>query len=512
MEILIIAGYVALAAVVVPIVAITYVAARQAWRCVRLYVTTLAAALGIPDPATAVLAEPRQRSAPREEPAFEHYLRRQAWRDVSAAFLTALAVGQAEYRREWNRVQDRRMSDPWRFPAAPRRFVLRAGLVPGTAVAVILLIVTGAAQAAMGAVLILLGLVAIGLLRVAEAVRRGRRAGMHCPTCFRPVSRPSYRCPGCQAWHHRIRAGRYGLLRRRCGCGRISLPAPLRIGRSLAAAYCPDYRCGVRLPRLAGAVPEVILPVLGGPGAGRTRLVTALVATLQGSDSAPGPGLTLEPADRVTAMRLGDLKDDVADGAATVPTPAEATRAYSFSAAGPARSRRLLHVLDTGGMVSLDDQADARRYLRVADTFLFVIDPLAIEPVWAALSAARQAELTAWRSARPPKDEFDAVTLKAQEVGASLRTSRLAAVVTKADLLAGADLAALPDDDERIERWLEGMGQDHLTRCMRHSFGHVRYFTTAAVDGESWAGSLASLAGWLLAKPARGRRTGSGGR
>ena len=513
MEILIIAGYAVLAVVGVPIAAIAYVAARQAWRCVRLYVTTLAATLGIPDPATAALAEPRHRSAPGQEPAFEHYLRRQAWRDLSAALLTALAAGQAEFRREWNRIQDRRMSEPWRFPAAPRRFALRAGLVPGTAVAIILLIVTSAAQAAMGVVLILLGLAMIGLLRVAEAaVLHGRRVVMHCPTCFRLVSHPSYRCPGCQAWHHRIRAGRYGLLHRSCGCGRMSLPTPLLMGSYRMTAYCPDHGCGVRLPELAGAIPEIILPVLGGPGAGRTRLVTALVATLRGSDSAAGPGLTLAPADRVTAVRLGDLEDDVASGAPTLPTPAEATRAYSFSVTGPARFRRLLHVLDTGGMVSLDDQADARRYLRVADTFLFVIDPLAIEPVWAALSAERQAELTAWRSARPPKDEFDAVTQKAQELGASLRTSRLAAVVTKADLLADEDLEAPPDDNEPIERWLEDMGQDHLTRCMRHFFGHVRFFTTAAVDGEPWAESLASLARWLLTEPAQGWRMGSGGR
>jgi Double-GTPase 2 len=511
MESLIIAGYAILTVVGVPIVAIAYVAARQAWRCVRLYVLTLAATLGIPDPATAVLAEPRHRSAAGQEPAFEHYLRRQAWRDLSAALVTALAAGQAEFRREWNRIQDRRMSEPRRFPAGPRRFILRAGLVPGTAVAIILLIVISAAQAAMGVALVLLGLVVIGLLRVAEAaVLRSRRVVMHCPTCFRPVSRPSYRCPACQAWHHRIRAGRYGLLRRRCGCGRMSLPTPLLMGSYRMPVYCPDHGCGVRLPELAGVIPETILPVLGGSGTGRTRLVTALVATLRDSDSTTGPGLTLAPADRVTAVRLRDLEDDVASGALTLPTPGEATRAYSFSMTGTARFRRLLHVLDTGGMVSLDDQADARQYLRVADTFLFVIDPLAIEPVWAALSPERQAELAAWRSARPPKDEFDAVTQKAQELGASLRTSRLAAVVTKADLLADVGLEAPADGNEPIERWLEDMGQDHLTRCMRHLFGHVRFFTTAAVDGEPWAESLASLARWLLTEPARGRRMGSG--
>jgi hypothetical protein len=509
-EILIIAGYAVLAAACLPIAAIAYVAARQAWRCGRLYMTTLAATLGIPDPGTAALAEPRHRAAPGQEPAFEHYLRRQAWRDLSMALVTAFVAGRANFRQDWNRIQDRRMSEPWRFPAAPRRFVLRAGLVLGTAVAIIPLIVTSAAQAATGVVLILLGLALIGVLRVAEAaVLRGRRITVHCPACFRSVSHPSYRCSGCQARHQRISPGRYGLLHRRCGCGGMSLPTPLLLGRYRMAAHCPDPGCGVRLPELAGAIPEIILPVLGGPRAGRTRLVTALAATLR--DSTAGPGPTLAPADQVTAVRLSDLEDDIASGTSTLPTPAEPARAYSLSVTGPARLRRLLHVLDTGGMVSLDDQTDARRYLRVADTFLFVIDPLAIGPVWAALSAERQAELAARRAARPPKDEFDAVMQKAQELGASLRTSRLAAVVTKADLLAGADLEGPPDDNEPIERWLEDMGQDHLTRCMRHLFGHVRFFTTATADGGPWAGSLASLARWLLAEPARGWRTGGGG-
>jgi Double-GTPase 2 len=510
-EILIVAGYVVLAAVAVPAAAIVYVAARQAWHCGRLYMTTLAATLGIRDPATAALAEPRNRSAPGHEPAFEHYLRRQAWHDLSGAARTAFAVGRADYRRDWNRVKDRQISDPWQFPAGLRRLVLRAGLVPGTAFAIILLIAISAAQAAIGTVLILAGLVAIGALRATEAaVLHGRRTTVHCPTCFRPVSYPSYRCPGCQAWHQRIRPGPYGLLHRHCGCGRMSLPAPLLLGRHRMDAYCPHSGCGVRLPELAGQIREIILPVLGTQGAGRTRLVTTLAATLR--DDTAGPGPRLAPADQVTAVRLGELEDDVAGGAPSLPTPAEPARAYSFSVAGPARRRRLLHVLDTGGMVSLDDQADTRRYLHTADTFLFVIDPLAIGPVWAALSAGRQAELAARRPTRAPKDEFDAVAQKAQELGASLRTSRLAAVVTKGDLLTGADLEGPPHDDESIERWLEEMGQDHLTRGMRYFFGHVRYFTTAAADCEPWTGNLTSLARWLLAEPAWGRRTGGGNR
>ena len=94
----------------------------------------------------------------------------------------------------------------------------------------------------------------------------------------------------------------------------------------------------------------------------------------------------------------------------------------------------------------------------------------------------------------------------------SLRTRRLAAVVTKADLLAGAGLEGPPDDHESIERWLEDMGQDHLIRCMRYLFGHVRFFTTAPAGCEPWAGNLESLARWLLAEPAWGRRTGGGSR
>lgn len=509
MEILIIAGYAALVAVGVPAATIVYVTARQAWHCGQLYVTTLAATLGIPDPATAALAEPRNRSAPGHEPAFEHYLRRQAWRDLGQAATTALVAGRADFRRDWNRIQDRRMNDPWQFPAGPRRLVLRAGLVLGTAFAIVLLIVISAAQAAIGVVLILLGLVMIGVLRVAQAaILHVRRATVHCPTCFRLVSHPSYRCPGCQAWHRRIRPGSYGLLRRCCGCGRMSLPTPLLLGSNRMAAYCPNSGCGVRLPELAGSVRETILPVLGGPGAGRTRLVTTLAATLR--DNTAGPGLTLEPADRVTAVRLGDLEDDIASCASTLPTPAEPARAYSFSVTGPARLRRLLHVLDTGGMVSLDDQIDAHRYLHVADAFLFVIDPLAIEPVWAALGVGRQAQLAAQRAGRPPKDEFDAVTQKAQELGASLHRSRLAAVVTKADLLTGADLAGPANDTESIERWLEDMGQDHLTRCMQNLFGQVRFFTTAAADSGPWAGNVAGLARWLLAEPGRVWRMGGG--
>ena len=57
---------------------------------------------------------------------------------------------------------------------------------------------------------------------IEAAVLHGRRTTVHCPSCFRPVSYPSYRCPGCRA---------------RCACTTPQSPSCMASGRR-----CPSRR------------------------------------------------------------------------------------------------------------------------------------------------------------------------------------------------------------------------------------------------------------------------------
>lgn len=455
---------------------------RQAWRCGRLYVTRLARVLGVPDPSTAT--QPRllrHHAEGSREPAYEQYLYSQAWLDLKRSLTEVLSDGRAEVSGDWSRTVREWISGPWTFSRLWRRLmglILLAGIGLGTLVAAVFIGITVTVQVVLMAVLAALGIATAKGLRVVDSGLlwfRGIR--MHCPNCSRRVSYPSYRCPACDAWHHDIRSGRYGVLRRWCSCGKQSMPTLLVLGSYRMQAYCPHPGCEVQLADASGTAAEFTLPILGATGAGKTRLMTALVMAL-----GENPGTAVTSADYTTERRLGDLRSAAASNEPTLPTPPGPSRAYSIYVAPKAGGKRLIHLFDTGGGGLSFADLDARRYLGVADSFLFVIDPLSV-------------------GKRSPKDVLDLVAQQVHELGKNPRTSRLAVALTKADVPAGDGMPGPEADSACIERWLDESGLDHLTRAMRMLFGDVRYFRTTAVVTEGRVdSSVLRLARWLLAR------------
>jgi hypothetical protein len=467
---------------------------RQAWRCGRLYLTRLAMVLGVPDPATA--EQPRllrHHAEGGREPAYEQYLYAQAWADLKRALAQVLSDGRAEVSADWSRTVRDWVSGPWTFGRLWRHLmglILLAAIGLGTGVAAVFIAVIAAVQAVLMAVLAALGITAAWGLRIADSgllLVRGIR--MHCPSCSRRVSYPSYRCPACGAWHHDIRPGRYGVLRRWCSCGEQSMPTLLILGSHQLPPYCPHPGCEVQLADSSGTAAEFTLPILGAAGAGKTRLMTALVMALEEI-----PGAAVTPADDTTARRLDDLRPAVTRNEPTPPTPPGPSRAYSVNVAQPAKARRLIHLFDAGGGSASFADLDARRYLGLADSFLFVIDPPSAGPPPAG------AEAEAGGGGRSAKDMLDLVAQQAQGLGQNLRTSRLGVALTKADGPAAEGVPGPQADSASIERWLDDSGLDHLTRAMRMLFGDVQYFRTAAVvTGPRVDASVLRLARWLLA-------------
>lgn len=468
---------------------------RQAWRCGRLYVTRLAGVLGVPDPATAAQPPPlRHAAGGGREPAYEQYLFGQARLDLKRALSQVLSEGRAQVSGDWSRTVQDRVSGPWTLSTLWRHLmgvILLAAIGLGTLVAAGFIGIVVAVQAVLMAGLAALGIATAGVLRAADsALLRIRGIRMHCPGCSRPVRYPSYRCPACSAWHHDIRPGRYGVLRRWCSCGEQSMPTLLMLGSHRMKAYCPHVGCRVELADASGTAAEFTLPILGAQGAGKTRLMTAVVMAL--TDCAR----EAVAADDTTARRLGDLRAAVSQDEPTLPTPPGPSRAYSLYVTAPAGARRLIHLFDAGGGSPGFADLDARRYLRVADAFVFVIDPLSIGRA----PADGDAEAADQRGSRSSKDVFDLITQQALELGQDLAASRLAVALSKADVVTGQRVPGPEADSACIERWLNDNGQDHLTRAMHLLFREVRYFRTAARAGGGRAdGSVVSLVRWLLA-------------
>ncbi|MGW7428291.1 TRAFAC clade GTPase domain-containing protein [Streptomyces sp. NPDC054861] len=384
---------------------------------------------------------------------------------------------------------------------------LCVGLAAGAAIAVPLivlallvhalavLLLNGAARATAG------GLRAVdrGVLTV-----RGLRRGVLCPHCYDRVPYPSYACPreSCRRRHSDIRPGRYGLFRRRCECGeRMPTLVMLMRRRSRLPAFCTHARCGKPLNQDAGHAREIVLPMVGGRAAGKTQLMAAMLMSLEDAAGAGGPALRL--ADDETTANYQVLREVLEMKGHTRATQRTLLRAHSV-VLGKGRAEQLVHVFDTAGEQFMSgEDADALRYVRAARTFVFVLDPLAVEATWQLLeeSPAPAPDRTL-ASTDPPDVIFGNSSQTAARLGRQGRLPRLAVAISKTDLLAEHGL--LPDrlnDSAAAREWLAGrLGLRNLVQAMELEFAEVRYFFTAAVTVEEGRvhASVGRFVDWCL--------------
>ena len=476
----------------------------QVWGSGWLYVTTFAQVLGIPraESAAPVPEPPRHHPENGREPAYEQYLFGQAGRDLVAALKRVLRQARSDIPASARRIVGQYLAGPWLLEELWIRLLglmLLAGLFLGTLVSAFLLAMVTVVQLLIAVALAGLGVSAILALRAVDsALLRVKGIRLTCPNCYRHIAYPSYRCPGCGAWHHDIRPGRYGVLRRRCSCGDESLPTLLVLGSHRLTAFCPYQDCEVQLADKSGTAAETMLAFFGGSNAGKTRLLTVILMALKDGAARGNPVATY--ADRMTARRVGELTPAVFSNLPTPKTGPDRPRAYSLYVESPGKSRRLVHLFDTAGEKFADsEKVAALEYFRSASTFIFVIDPFSIDRLWDKLTPARQAELSP-RAEHSPAYVFHQVVRNVEEMRVDLKRVRLGVAVSKADMLAAEQLPAPGPGSASVAQWLDEMDLEHVVRSMRHAFGEVRFFHTSAVlAGSAVPPSVVDLLDWALA-------------
>jgi hypothetical protein len=340
----------------------------------------------------------------------------------------------------------------------------------------------------------------VGALRLADTVMRQLRGiTVTCPTCHHRLPSPVHLCPGCGARHTDLRPGRYGMLRRVCACG-TRVPTLLLLGSDRLRSLCPY--CDRPLADRSGSSAEVVLPFLGAPAAGKTTLMMALLVAVE-QLTAGGGRVELASAD--TASRLDEMRRAAGLGLRVEPTRTELPRAYSLYATPPHGGRRLVHLFDMAGeRLNRPDQAVEHRFLGLARSFVFVLDPMSVEAFWTELTDSDRERLKDIRARQPPQDLFAEVTQQIQALGADTSRARAAVAVSKHDLVRDLPpLAGVQPESGAVEDWLTGrLGLGNLVRTMRHEFREVHFFFTAAVVDERSAvdPSVVALTRWLFAQ------------
>jgi hypothetical protein len=476
--------------------------------CVYSYLRRLASVMGVgAGAAPAPIRPPPNTATDRVEPAFTHYLFGPALIDLRyaarVAFPVSLQVGR-EYDLRIRRAFQYRSPSWLTVPIGFMAWIGMAGGVIGGFVAVGLL---GLLQLTVVAVLALVVIAAgLALRAVDSTTRRVKGIRTSCPSCHQRVNYPSYKCSGagCGRRHRDVRPGRYGVIKRRCACGTL-LPTLLLIGSGSGRmqAYCPH--CKEPMPSSSGTLQEVVIPVLGATAAGKTRLMTALVMGVL--DGHAGYGVDAQFADDETETAYEALAAKLRAGVhtwKTIKTKDAPLRGYSLRVRPPSGAVRMFRIFDAPGeLVAKSESLRELRYIKVARTFLFTLDPLSVGAVWESLEPRARVDNKGLRSDVAPDFVFGQLVQNIEGHGVQTKRARLAVALTKNDLVRGcAALAGVGEESEDIRHWLEGpAGLDGMVRAMRHSFAEVRFFRTSSwLERGEIDDNVLELADWILAK------------
>ncbi|MFE7076371.1 P-loop NTPase fold protein [Streptomyces sp. NPDC057620] len=251
----------------------------------------------------------------------------------------------------------------------------------------------------------------------------------------------------------------------------------------------PDDTGDARPP---GFVVDTILFV-GAASSGKTMLLAFMMHALQSGASRRGYS--------VESIRSVDLHNQLRDGPSRlVELPSTHGQTINSLLLKAGQTERLLRLVDVPGEYYGLHHLSPTDWVVQARTFVFVLDVVRLQ------ASRRGSGQTPSRGLSTPAVDqaefFGRWVEEARGSGAALHRSRLAVVVSKADVL--PDPALLNEhfgNSDRVEKWLaEELGMDGLTRAMAQNFGEIRYFFTSAVvpSREQVHPSVVALTDWCI--------------
>jgi hypothetical protein len=228
-------------------------------------------------------------------------------------------------------------------------------------------------------------------------------------------------------------------------------------------------------------VPEMVLPVFGAENAGKTQLM--LLFVMAARDEVEDRGGRMEAADAHSREWIEDQMRRLDQIGRPDKTGTRLGAPYVLRIQSPRRRSRTLKIFDMGGEVySTSERLDELRFVVNARTWVFVLDPLAVEAFWTTLTAAARHRLAGVRSEREPHWVFETAVQAFAAMDVPLRRVRLVVALSKSDLIRDELRQAGVNSDASIRQWLcEGLRESNMVHAMEHHFGTVQFILTAAL-------------------------------
>lgn len=197
-----------------------------------------------------------------------------------------------------------------------------------------------------------------------------------CPACQRKYALPTYVCT-CGNKHTKLVPSRYGIMKRKCKCGRKLKTSFLNGRHKLPGQWiCPH--CGYEL-NSNGLQVDLCIPVVGGPSSGKTCYINMAISELEAK--AANNGLVFE---YVRNEQLGDNyeenKSNMKQGYLPEKTDDMRLKYYQFYLTPKkVKVRNLISLCDVAGEAYSDTSAIGQQIgFRYASAFMMLVDPLSI--------------------------------------------------------------------------------------------------------------------------------------
>lgn len=318
------------------------------------------------------------------------------------------------------------------------------------------------------------------------------------PECQEHFRLPAYACE-CGRIHSDLTPGKFGILKRKCLCGR-KLPTTFFNGRENIPAVCPH--CNT--PLKGSMIRQLSIPVIGTKSSGKTCYVNMAV-TLFKDQIAPERGWSFEFYDENDAQLYERAFYRLGSGEAPEATSDHQLTAYKFLLSSPKWSvPKQVFIYDVAGEIfSNSFEVSSQRAYGYSNGFLILIDPFSL-PEFAANQPRDEVDSARAVSA-DLNDMLDVLlvnlarmfNLREKEM---LKTS-VAVVINKVDMVGlneligdsavDAHLAAHPELKTReaarnavCEAFLINHGAANFVRTLKAKVNSLQYFTCSVLGHE----------------------------
>lgn len=349
-----------------------------------------------------------------------------------------------------------------------------------------------------------------------------RAISSHCPLCQHKFMLPIYICPNCGVEHDRLIPGYYGILSRKCNCGKV-LPTTFLNGRQKLEARCPACKCNVKA---GGLHSSLCIPIVGGASSGKTCYINMTMMSLE-QNAFSRYGLHFEYENNgLDEYEENTIK--LSQGYLPEKTQELRLRYYQFTLTHKQSIKQQISLCDVAGelfdVTVGGDAINKQTGFRYVNAFVLIIDPLSIPDYRNEVS--KIININSYNSSRQNIDEMlDTFVRTLQNMfsvdSKTMLNTDVAVVFSKSDIPGldekigeSAVLKHAPSLTPKVrleiqntlcEQFLRKYNEDNFLNSLKSRFKSIQFFLCSALghieNGQPFvASNVEKPIFWLLTK------------